>query len=60
MDLIKIDTDNISVAKNYLASQGRLQEFENKKVDASQWSAVILFANQVISQQNSQQNNNNQ
>lgn len=57
MDLIKIDVDNVQAATDYLASIGKLQEFQDKKVEPSQWSAVILFANQYIAIQNQQQNN---
>lgn len=57
MDLIKIDDNNIKVATDYLASIGKLQEFQNKKIEASQWSAIILYANQYIATQNQQQNN---
>jgi len=56
MDLIKIDANNIKAAEDYLASIGKLQEFNNKKVEAAQWSAIILFANQQIAAQNQQQN----
>jgi len=57
MDLIKLNIDNVDTATKYLASIGKLQEFQNKKVDASQWSAIILFANQQI--QNANQNQQN-
>jgi len=55
MELIKINPDNIKSATDYLASIGKLQEFQNKKTEASQWSAIILYANQYIATQN--QNN---
>lgn len=57
MDLIKIEVDNIQQATDYLASIGKLQEFNDKKVEPSQWSAIILFANQQIAIQNQQNNN---
>lgn len=56
MDLIKIEVDNIQQATDYLASIGKLKEFQDKKVEPSQWSAVILFANQQIQIQNQQNN----
>lgn len=52
MDLIKIDVNNIQQATDYLASIGKLQEFNEKKIEASQWSAIILFANQKIQNAN--------
>lgn len=56
MDLIKLTPENVKQARDYLASIGKLQEFENKKIEASQWSAIILFANQYITTQNQNQN----
>lgn len=56
MELIKIDVDNVQQATDYLASIGKLQEFNDKKVEPSQWSAIILFANQQIQIQNQQNN----
>ncbi len=57
MDLIKIDVDNIQQATDYLASIGKLQEYQDKKIEPSQWSSLILFANQQIAIQNANQNN---
>ena len=57
MDLIKLDVDNVQQATDYLASIGKLQEYQNKKVEPSQWSSLILFANQQIAIQNANQNN---
>ena len=54
MELIEINHDNIPKAKEYLSSIGKLQEFENKKIEPSQWSAVIQFANQEILESNGQ------
>ena len=57
MDLIKLDIDNIQQATDYLASIGKLKEFQDKKIEPSQWSSLILFANQQIAIQNANQNN---
>ena len=57
MDLIKIDADNIQTATKYLESIGKLKEFQDKKIEPSQWSSLILFANQQIAIQNANQNN---
>ena len=57
MDLIKLDVDNVQQATDYLASIGKLQEYQNKKIEPSQWSSLILFANQQIAIQNANQNN---
>lgn len=57
MDLIPLTTENIQTATDYLASIGKLQEFNEKKIEASQWSAIILFANQQIQIQNANQQN---
>lgn len=57
MDLIKLDHENVQKAKDYLASIGKLEEYNLKKVDAAQWSSIILFANQQIVAQNTNQNN---
>ena len=56
MDLIPINVSNIEKAQQYLASIGKMQEFNDKKIEASQWSSIILFANQQIVAQNQQQN----
>lgn len=56
MELLPINIDSVSKATDYLASIGKLKEFQNKKIEASQWSAVILFANQQIETQNLNQN----
>jgi len=55
METIPIAIENVSKAKDYLNSIGKLQKFNDKGVDPSQWSAVILFANEQILEQN--QNN---
>lgn len=55
LDLIP---ENITKAEQYLASINKLQEFRDKKIDPSQWSAVILFANQQIQIQNQSNNGN--
>lgn len=52
MDLIEIDISNRDKALNYLASVGKAQEFNDKGIDPHQWAAPILFANQIIIQQN--------
>ena len=57
MNLIPLNIDNVQQATDYLASIGKLQEFNEKKIEASQWSAVILFANQQIQIQNANQQN---
>ena len=57
MNLIPLNIDNVQQATDYLASIGGLQEFNEKKIEASQWSAVILFANQQIQIQNANQQN---
>lgn len=57
MDLIPLTIDNVQAATDYLSSIGKLQEFKDKKVEPSQWSAIILFANQQIQIQNANQNN---
>ena len=57
MDLIKLDVDNVQQATDYLASIGKLQEYQNKKIEPSQLSSLILFANQQIAIQNANQNN---
>lgn len=57
MELIKLDIDNIQQATDYLASIGKLQEYQDKKIEPSQWSSLILFANQQIAIQNANQNN---
>lgn len=56
MELIKLNIDNVDTAINYLASIGKLQEFQNKKVEPANWSAVIIFANQQIQIKNANQN----
>ena len=43
MNLIPLNIDNVQQATDYLASIGKLQEFNEKKIEASQWSAVILI-----------------
>lgn len=57
MELFELSVDNIPKAQKYLMSIGKMKEFEEKKVEASQWSAVILFANQQIQIQNANQQN---
>jgi len=57
MELLTINIDNVQTATDYLASIGKLQEFRDKKIEPSQWSAIILFANQQIQIQNANQNN---
>jgi len=57
MELIKLDIDNIQQATDYLASIGKLQEYQDKKIEPSQWSSLILFANQQIAIKNANQNN---
>ena len=57
MELIKLDIDNIQQATDCLASIGKLQEYQDKKIEPSQWSSLILFANQQIAIQNANQNN---
>lgn len=56
MELLPINIDNVQAATDYLASIGKLQEFNDKKVEPAQWGAVILYANQYIATQNQQQN----
>ncbi len=48
MQPFKITIENIEPAKQYLQSINKLEEFNNKATDPSQWSAIILFANQQI------------
>lgn len=57
MDLIEINPDNIQKAKEYLASIGKMEEYTRKNIEASQWSSLILFANQQIQEQNRNQQN---
>lgn len=57
MQPFELIPENIPKAEQYLASIGKLQEFNEKKIEASQWSAVILFANQQIQIQNANQQN---
>lgn len=48
MELIPLTPDNIPKAEQYLNSIGKLQEFRDKKIEPAQWSAIIIFANQLI------------
>jgi len=52
METIPITIENQQRAIDYLNSIGKLQEFKDKAIDPHQWSAPILFANQLILQQN--------
>jgi hypothetical protein len=58
MELIELNPDNISKAETYLASIGKLQEFQDKRIEPAHWGAIIQFANQQIATQNLTQNNN--
>ncbi len=48
MQPFELIPENIPKAEQYLASIGKLQEFRDKKIDPSQWSAIIIFANQQM------------
>ncbi len=48
MQPFELTIDNVPKAEQYLISINKLQEFRDKKVDAANWSAIILFANEQI------------
>ena len=56
MELIKIDLKNIKKAQDYLASIGKLEEFNQKGI-VQDWSAVIRFSNRFIYESNNNNKN---
>lgn len=52
MEQLSLTIENTEKAKQYLTSIGKLSEFENKRIEAAHWYAVIQFANQQIIEQN--------